>query len=105
MLQKMPSLPQILICANDFLAINLISSLRRMGIQCPEDILVLGFDDSPESRFHSPTLSSVHIHTQGMGRIAAELLLERISDRNREYRITYMSTELILRESTDDGIY
>ena len=105
MLQKMPSLPQILICANDFLAINLISSLRRMGIQCPEDILVLGFDDSPESRFHSPTLSSVHIHTQGMGRIAAELLLERISDRNREYRITYMSTELILRESTDDGIH
>lgn len=103
-LQSIPALPEILICANDFIAINLISSLRRMGVRCPEDILVLGFDDSPESRFHSPSLSTVHIHTQGMGRIAAELLLGRITDISREYRITFMPTELILRESTGSGI-
>ena len=102
MLRKIPVLPEILVCANDFLAINLISSLRRMGVSCPEDVLVLGFDDSPESRFHSPSLSTVHIHTQGMGRIAAELLLGRITDISREYRITYMPTELILRESTEE---
>jgi LacI family transcriptional regulator len=103
-LQSIPALPEILICANDFIAINLISSLRRMGVRCPEDVLVLGFDDSPESRFHSPSLSTVHIHTQGMGRIAAELLLGRITDISREYRITFMPTELILRESTGSGI-
>lgn len=104
MLSKMPSLPQILICANDFLAINTISSLRRMGVHCPDDILVLGFDDSPESRFHSPSLSTVHIHTQGMGRLAAELLLGRISDDTREYRIAYLPSDLILRESTGTSI-
>lgn len=101
LLRKMNSLPEILICANDFLAINAISSLRRMGIRCPEDIAVLGFDDSPESRFHSPALSTIHIHTQGMGRIAADLLLDRIQDHNREFRTTYMQTDLILRESTE----
>ena len=100
MLQKMPDLPQVFICANDFLAINAISSLRRMGIRCPEDILVLGFDDSPESRFHSPALSTVHIHTQSMGRLAAEILLGRIGDKSREYRTSYVQTDLILREST-----
>ena len=103
LLSKIPVLPEIMICANDFIAINLISSLRRMGVLCPDDILVLGFDDSPESRFHSPSLSTVHIHTQAMGRIAAELLLGRITDISREYRITYMPTELILRESTGNG--
>ena len=104
MLREIPVLPEILVCANDFLAINLISSLRRMGVSCPEDVLVLGFDDSPESRFHSPSLSTVHIHTQGMGRVAAELLLGRITDISREYRITYMRTELILRESTEESL-
>lgn len=100
LLGEMPALPQIFICANDFLAINVISSLRRMGIHCPDDILVLGFDDAPESRYHAPALSTVHIHTQSMGTVAAELLLSRISNNLREYRTTYVPADLILREST-----
>ena len=103
MMQKIPSLPQIYLCANDFLAINAISSLRRLGVRCPEDILVFGFDDAPESRFHSPALSTVHIHTQAMGRAAAELLLLRIKNPDREYRTIYIETDLLLRESTGSG--
>lgn len=100
MLQKLPALPDAFICANDFIAINLISSLRRINIRCPEDILVMGFDDSPESRFHSPSLTTVHIHTQTMGKLAAELLLSRIADPDRAPRTTYSLTDLILRESS-----
>lgn len=99
-LQSLPALPDAFVCANDFIAINLISSLRRMNLSCPEDILIMGFDDSPESRFHSPSLSTVHIHTQAMGDLAAELLLSRIADPDREPRTTYSYTDLILREST-----
>ena len=99
-LQKLPAFPRVFVCANDFLAISVISTLRRMGIRCPEDVAVLGFDDSPESRFHSPTMSTVHIHTQEMGRIAAEMLLSRIADNTREFRTTCVQTDLILREST-----
>lgn len=100
MLQKLPTLPEAFVCANDFIAINLISSLRRLNIRCPEDILVMGFDDSPESRFHSPSLTTVHIHTQSLGRLAAELILERIEDPSRNARDTYSYTDLILRESS-----
>lgn len=99
MLQGLPELPDAFICANDFIAINLISSLRRMNLRCPEDILVMGFDDSPESRFHSPSLTTVHIHTQAMGSLAAELILGRIENPERETRVTYSPTDLILRES------
>ena len=100
MLQELPELPDAFICANDFIAINLISSLNRMNLRCPEDVLVMGFDDSPESRFHSPSLTTVHIHTQAMGRLAAELILGRIANPGRDFRAAYSLTELILREST-----
>ena len=101
MLLDLPALPEIFVCANDFIAVHLISALRRMNIRCPDDILVLGFDDSPESRFHTPSLSTVHIHTQIMGNLAAELILSRIADPNREPRTVYSQTELILRRSTE----
>ncbi len=99
-LQNLSKLPDAFICANDFIAINLISSLRRMDIRCPDDVLVMGFDDSPESRYHAPALTTVHIHTQVMGDIASELILNRIADQTREPRTVYVPTELILREST-----
>lgn len=99
-LREMPELPEVFVCANDFIAINLIGSLRRMGLQCPGDVLVMGFDDSPESRFHAPTLTTVHIHTQIMGNLAAEMILSRIADPSRELRTTYAPTDLILRESS-----
>ncbi len=101
MLQNMPALPEVFVCANDFIAINTIGCLRRMQIRCPEDILVMGFDDSPEARYHTPALSTVHIHTQIMGDLAAELLLSRIANPEREPRLTYAITDLILRESTN----
>lgn len=103
-LQELPELPDAFICANDFIAVNLIGCLRRMNIRCPEDILLLGFDDSPESRYHSPSLSTVHIHTQVMGDLASELILSRIANPERDYRATYSLTDLILRESTGDII-
>ena len=86
LLGEMPTIPQIFICANDFLAINVISSLRRMGIQCPDDILVLGFDDAPESRYHAPALSTVHIHTQRMGTVAAGMIRSAASQSDSELR-------------------
>lgn len=100
-LKELPELPEVFVCANDFIAIHLISALRRMGIRCPEDILVMGFDDSPESRFHTPSLTTVHIHTQTMGDLAAEMILGRIAEPDREIRTVYSKTELILRQSTE----
>ena len=101
MLRELPELPEVFVCANDFIAIHLISALRRMGLRCPEDILVMGFDDSPESRFHTPSLTTVHIHTQTMGDLAAEMILGRIAEPDREIRTVYSKTELILRRSTE----
>ena len=63
------------ICANDFLAGDLIRNLFTIGKSVPEDVLVLGFDNSPESRIYRPGLSTVHVHTQVMAITAMQLLL------------------------------
>ena len=100
MLEEMESYPEVFICANDFVAIDAILILRNLGKSIPEEIRILGFDDSPESRTFLPTLSTVHIHTQAMAFAALQLLISRIKEPAMENRIVHVATDLILREST-----
>ena len=65
-LSKMKSLPDVFICANDFIADDSITILKAFGKRIPEDVLFCGFDDAPESRSMSPKLTTIHIHTQIM---------------------------------------
>lgn len=48
-LNLMPDLPEAFLCANDYLAIRLMRALKKKGLAIPEDIMVVGFDNSPES--------------------------------------------------------
>ena len=65
-LASLEQLPDIFICANDFVAGDAIRALFSIGKQVPDDVRILGFDDSAESRISRPTLSTIHIHTQIM---------------------------------------
>lgn len=100
-LLSMDVMPELLICTNDFSALDVIYTLREAGLRCPEDIKVFGFDDSPNAKFSSPSLSTVHIHSQIMGYSATQLLISRIHQPNLNYRTVYAETDLIYRESTE----
>ena len=100
-LEKIKKLPEMFICANDFVALDLIYGLRKIGIECPRDIKLFGFDDSPESKIMTPSLSTSHIHSQIIGYSAANLVVSRIEQPDLNYRITYTETDLIYRQSTD----
>lgn len=93
-------LPDVFICANDFLAGDLIRNLFSIGKSVPEDVLVLGFDNSPESRIYRPALSTVHVHTQVMAISAMQLLISRRHEPSLDFRTVHTETELIYREST-----
>lgn len=101
-LQNMKGLPDVFICANDFVAIDLLQAFRKLGISVPDDVLLCGFDDSPESRIVTPPLTTIHIHSQIMGFSAVHLLISRIQNPSLNYRTIYTETSLIYRESTDD---
>lgn len=77
-----------------------IRALYSLGKKVPEDVRILGFDDSTESRRSRPTLSSVHIHTHIMAYEAVHLLTSRMKEPSLNYRIVHTQTDLIEREST-----
>jgi LacI family transcriptional regulator len=100
-LSDLDTCPEVFLCANDFVAIDLIQTLKKLGLEVPKDVRVLGFDDSSESRIVTPNLSTVHIHSQIMGLSAAQLMLTRISEPDLDHRSIYCQTDLILRDSTE----
>ncbi|MDY2628760.1 MAG: LacI family DNA-binding transcriptional regulator [Lachnospiraceae bacterium] len=101
-IQKLQQLPDVLICANDFIALDTLHVLHKLGYSVPQDIYLCGFDDSPESRIMTPSLTTIHIHSQIMGFSAAHLLISRIKEPSLNYRNVYAETTLIYRESTED---
>lgn len=98
----MHSLPDIFICANDFVALDLLQALKKLGIMVPEDVWLCGFDDSPESKVMTPSLTTIHIHSQIMGFSAVHLLISRIKEPSLNFRTIHTETSLIYRESTGD---
>ena len=99
-LAALTELPEVFICANDFVAEDAIYALRKLNKSVPEDVLFCGFDDSPNSRIVTPTLTTVHIHTQVMAIAAMHLLLSRIEEPSLDFRIVHTETELMYRDST-----
>ena len=99
-LYSLSELPDIFICANDFVAGDAMRALFSIGKTVPEDVRILGFDDSAESRRSLPTMSTVHVHTQIMAYEAVHLLISRIKEPSLDFRTVHTQTDLIEREST-----
>lgn len=101
-IRRFKTMPDAFVCANDFVAMDLVKALNELGYSVPDDIWVCGFDDSQEASYFAPRLTSIHIHGQIMGYTAANLLMTRIEEPSLNYRTVYTETNLILRESTGD---
>ena len=101
-IRRFKTMPDAFVCANDFVAMDLVKALNELGYSVPDDIWVCGFDDSQEASYFAPYLTSIHIHGQIMGYTAANLLMTRIEEPSLNYRTVYTETNLILRESTGD---
>jgi LacI family transcriptional regulator len=66
-------LPDAILCANDLVALGVLSELREVGVRCPEDVLVTGFDDLvPTAELLG--LTTVRQPLSDIGREAARLL-------------------------------
>jgi DNA-binding LacI/PurR family transcriptional regulator len=60
---------------NDDLALVTLAAMRNLGLRAPEDLAVVGFDDTPHGALFSPALTTVHIDAEAIGRIAARSAL------------------------------
>ncbi|MDE7268090.1 MAG: LacI family DNA-binding transcriptional regulator [Lachnospiraceae bacterium] len=101
-LRNMKNLPDVFICVNDAIALDVMQALKQLEYSVPGDVCLCGFDDSPESKVVTPSLTTIHIHSQAMGLSAVQLLMSRINEPSLNYRTMYVETNLIFRESTED---
>lgn len=99
-LDHMPYLPDAFFCANDFHALHIIATLKIRGLSIPKDVMVSGFDNSPESAIVEPHLTTAQISSSDMGITAAEILRGRIENNTKAFCISYTKSTPIFREST-----
>jgi LacI family transcriptional regulator len=101
---NLTNLPQAIICANDQMAIGMISGLRDRGIQVPTDVAVVGFDGLALGRHIHPALTTVRQPMQDIGAAAVELLERRIMDPRGEPVNIRLPTQLEIRRSCGCGV-
>lgn len=88
--------------ANDQMSIGVIQALEEQGIQIPDDIKVIGFDDVFICQALNPALSSVHVEKRLLGQHSINLLLDRIEHPdNQSIHTEMLDCYLIPRKSTD----
>jgi LacI family transcriptional regulator len=88
------------VAANDLLALGCYDALQELGLECPADMSVTGFNDMPFVDRLSPPLTSLHIPHDEIGVQAAELLLERIHNPESPVRTVNLLPKLMVRGST-----
>ncbi len=93
--------PDAVFCFNDLLALGAIRALHEAGYRVPDDVAVVGFDDIEESRFTTPSLTTIAPNKEQIGSLAVSFLLERINGtRTRQPEQVEVPFHLVVREST-----
>jgi signal transduction histidine kinase/DNA-binding LacI/PurR family transcriptional regulator/AraC-like DNA-binding protein len=87
------------LASNDESAIGAMTALREAGLRIPQDIAIIGFDDSLEAVTQVPPLTTLHSSPFEMGFQALELLLESIEGRKRDHAIVQVPMRLVIRQS------
>ena len=94
--------PDGIFAVNDLTAIGAMKVIKSKGLKIPEDISIIGFTNGMVSSLVEPSLTSVNQKGYEMGKIAAELLINRINNNEDDYApITkIIKTNLVIRNST-----
>jgi DNA-binding LacI/PurR family transcriptional regulator len=99
LLRDRPDLDAVF-CASDLMASAALGVLHAAGRRVPDDVAVVGYDDSPIATTTRPTLSSVRQPIEEMGREMVHLLAGSIEQAGRVPRRIVLTTELIARASS-----
>lgn len=94
-------LPDAFVVGNDYFALGLYRALRERDIGVPDGTMIVGFGDYPFSEFLSPSLSTVRLPARQVGKLAAEILLERLGgEAPAPHGPILVQPELVIRDST-----
>jgi LacI family transcriptional regulator len=95
-----PDPPTAIFGFNDNVAIGALNAARRLGLRVPEDLSIVGFDDTFQSRIVWPQLTTVRQPLQELGRTGVSLLMRLLEGQRVEALRMELSTTLVVRAST-----
>jgi GntR family transcriptional regulator of arabinose operon len=97
---KTGSMPTAIVCYNDQLSLNVLNTLRQLGLRVPEDVSIVGFDDSSLAVATEVKLTSITHPKMQMGIEAAKWIVSAVEKKgDRSPSIVY-EPELVIRNST-----
>jgi len=91
--------PRGLYCMNDEMAAGALVAIREAGLRVPQDIRVIGTDDTIWAKASTPPLTTVAIDVRRMDSIAVRLLMKRLSHPDAPYAREVIEPRLIVRET------
>nr|WP_143161630.1 substrate-binding domain-containing protein [Bittarella massiliensis (ex Durand et al. 2017)] len=94
-----PRLPTAVFCANDISAIGAVKAIREFGLHIPRDISIISIDNIAMSQFTTPSLTTVDVPKNELGKVAVKLLLDRIEKGHTLPLKVELPCKLIVRES------
>jgi len=99
---KMNPRPTAIFALNDLMALGALRAAAEAGYSIPKDLAVVGYDDLELARFTNPPLTTIAQPKKEIGAQAVNLLVDRISRKNRPPSHLVLVPELIIRRSTKE---
>ena len=88
-----------LFCFNDLVAIGALQCCHQLGHSVPGDMAIIGYDDIPMASWVTPTLTTIKVNFEGMGKAATKLLINHINNCEDGCNSLVLDPQLIIRDS------
>jgi len=92
--------PTAVFAQNDLMAVGAMEAAAEVGLSCPEDLSIVGYNDVTLSSHLAPPLTTIRVPTEDVGRAAGLIALRLIEDPNAEVDDVLLPTTLVVRSST-----
>jgi len=99
---KKETLPSAFVCCSDFVAMDLYKILTKINLKIPDDVSVVGFDNSLFSEKLYPELTTLHVKRHDLGKNAVQRLLFILNTPDHEPKAVLLRPELVKRNSTKE---
>ncbi|PSU20004.1 substrate-binding domain-containing protein [Photobacterium kishitanii] len=93
------TLPSAIFVSNDMMAMGVINAANECGIQIPNDLSIIGYDDIHIAKYMSPALTTIHQPKYRLGQAAVETLLKRLDTQMSDTQVIQLEPTLVTRNS------
>ena len=95
----LPNRPTAIFASNELMALGVIKAAKELNISIPEELSVVGHDNTVFSIISNPQMTTVDMNPERLGLESAEMMLQLLNNSNRSPRRLTLYPQLVIRES------